>query len=162
MVRGYKQVVTAAQQVHEHCMQYCISAMLTRQLEMSAHRCIKRAGFGPPIRMAVESTAETWVQFQPGALCYMNEWMNEYFIFVSGHLHDVSLRELFRHINLQQIISRVCLPLFYLPSPSEYKKKNHKKISPSGQMQYCRTSCCLKTILTATIRVITSNYDYLY
>lgn len=96
------------------------------------------------------------------SVIWMNEWMNEYFIFVSGHLHDVSLRELFRHINLQQIISRVCLPLFYPPSPSEYKKKNHKKISPSGQMQYCRTSCCLKTILTATIRVITSNDDYLY
>lgn len=141
MVRGYKQVVTAAQQVHEHCMQYCISAMLTRQLEMSAHRCIKRAGFGPPIRMAVESTAETWVQFQPGALCYMNEWMNEYFIFVSGHLHDVSLRELFRHINLQQIISRVYVSPSSISLPHLNIKKNyHKKMCLSGQMQYCINS----------------------
>lgn len=70
--------------------------------------------------------------------------MNEYFIFVSGHLHDVSLRELFRHINLQQIISRVYVSPSSISLPHlNIKKKNHKKISPSGQMQYCRTSCCL-------------------
>lgn len=89
--------------------------------------------------------------------------MNEYFIFVSGHLHDVSLRELFRHINLQQIISRVYVSPSSISLPHLNIKKNyHKKMCLSGQMQYCRTPCCLKTILTATIRVTTSNDDYLY
>lgn len=139
MVRGYKQVVTAAQQVHEHCMQYCISAMLTRQLEMSAHRCIKRAGFGPPIRMAVESTAETWVQFQPGTLCYMNEWMNIlfsclviYMMCPSGNYSDT--------LTYNKLLAEyVCPSSISLPHLN-IKKNYHKKMCLSGQMQYCINS----------------------